>query len=365
MHIAITIKTIGFKFLTIFIIGFNTMVNSASFTSEQQLITRFDNEISTFWQQGLFDSFSGKKSGPKEIKIHYAKFLNPNNQRCLVLVPGRSESYLKFKELSYDLYNQGYDIFIIDHRGQGLSGRMLSNHQKGHVENFQYYVDDLTYFIESIVNLHCKSKSNNLKPYLLAHSMGGAISALYLQQSPNTIQAAVLSSPMLGFRSIGIPKLFLSTIIKASWQLNQWVGKESWYFIGQKEFVEDSFEKNNLMHSPLRFQQFMHLYKTTPEIQLGGITIQWLIESMKALDNIFLNIKEITTPLIVLQSGEDKIIENQAQNDFCRQLNTFTKQSCPNGLPTVIAGAYHELFFERDEYRNKALETTLSWFQKH
>jgi len=341
------------------------MVSGAVFTNEQQLIKRFDNEISAFWQQGSFDSFSGQKSGQKNINIHYVKFLNPKNQRCLILVPGRSESYLKFKELSYDLYNQGYDVFIIDHRGQGLSDRMLIDSQKGHVENFQYYVDDLSFFIENIVKIHCKSRLNNVKPYLLAHSMGGAISARYLQQSPNTIQAAVLSSPMLGFRSVGIPKVFLSAIVKIFWQLNQWLNKEPWYFIGQKEFAENSFENNSLMHSKLRFQQFMQLYKATSKIQLGGITIQWLIESMKALDNIFIDIKKITTPLIILQSGEDKIIDNQAQNDFCQQLHIFAKQSCPDGKPTVIAGAYHELFFERDEFRDKALESALDWFQKH
>jgi len=332
-----------------------------NFTNEPQLVTRFNNEIAKFWQQGLFESFLGQKN----IRINHAAFSSPENQRCIILVPGRMESYLKFKELTYDLFHQGYDVFIIDHRGQGLSGRILVNPHKGHIEKFQYYVDDLSHFIENIVIPHCKDKPSSLKPYLLAHSMGGAISARYLQQSTNTIQAAVLSSPMLGFNSGGIPKILLSSLVNVYWQLNQWIGKTPWYYIGQKKFTLSTFEKNNLTQSSLRFQQFMQLYQSKPDIQLGGVTIQWLIESMTALENIFLDIKKITTPLIVLQSGEDKIIENKAQNNFCQQLHAFSKQSCPKGEPTIISGALHELFFEQDKYRNKALETAMGWFQQH
>jgi pimeloyl-ACP methyl ester carboxylesterase len=40
----------------------------------------------------------------------------------------------------------GFDVLIIDHRGQGLSGRMLSDTHRGHVDNFSDYVDDLAAF---------------------------------------------------------------------------------------------------------------------------------------------------------------------------------------------------------------------------
>lgn len=58
----------------------------------------------------------------------------------------RIESYVKYAELAYDLFHSGFDVLIIDHRGQGRSGRMLSDPHRGHVDNFNDYVDDLTAF---------------------------------------------------------------------------------------------------------------------------------------------------------------------------------------------------------------------------
>ncbi len=46
-------------------------------------------------------------------------------------------------EVAYDLFHCGFDVMIIDHRGQGRSGRLLSDTHRGHVVNFSDYVDDL------------------------------------------------------------------------------------------------------------------------------------------------------------------------------------------------------------------------------
>jgi lysophospholipase len=342
------------------LVGFMTKADNNKFTTESQLTNQYTVEIAHFWRQGNFSHFSGVN----DTRINYATFINNNKStptKCLVIASGRGESYLKYKELSFDLFNSGYSLFLIDHRGQGLSQRLLANPHKGHVDNFQYYVDDLTRFIENIVTPHCQGS----KPYLLAHSMGGAIAARYLQDFPNKIQAAVLSSPMLGFNSGSVPNFIAELVLKVSAQLNQWFDETPWYFPGHKDFSQQPFSDNVLMHSPIRYQQFTQLYKTTPEIQLGGVTIQWLTESQQAIKKIFSHIDKITTPTLVLQAGQDKIVKNQAQNDFCQQLHQLQPQSCPTGKPLIIAGAYHELFFESDAYREKALTAAIAWFEQH
>ena len=346
--------------ITFALVGFMTKADNNEFTTESQLTSRYDGEIAIFWQQGSFSHFSGVN----DVRINYATFINHHEStptQCLVIASGRSESYLKYKELSFDLFNRGYSIFLIDHRGQGLSQRLLENPHKGHVEDFQYYVDDLTTFIENIVTPHCQGS----KPYLLAHSMGGAIAARYLQDFPNTIQAAVLSSPMLGFDSGSVPEFIAESVLKISAQLNKWFDDTPWYFLGHKGFTQRAFSDNVLMHSPGRYQLFTELYKTTPEIQLGGVTVQWLTESQAALEKIFNNIDKITTPTLVLQAGQDKIIKNQAQDGFCQQLYQLQPQSCPNGKPLIIDNAYHELFFESDVYREQALKAVVQWFEQH
>ena len=358
------------------LVGFMTKADDTQFTTETQLASRYTSEIADFWQQGSFADFSGVN----DARINYAAFLHKeqpikthhgNNNKCLVISSGRSEGYLKYKELSYDLFNLGFNVFLLDHRGQGLSERALENPHKGYVENFQYYVDDLATFIARVVNPHCSFEKKSSvdekvhKPYLLAHSMGGAIAARYMQDYPDSIQAAVLSSPMLGFNGGGIPDAISESLIKASAQLNQWFSTTPWYFLGQKDYAHSEFDDNVLMHSKLRYQQFTQLYKETPAMQLGGVTIQWLTESIAALKTLFARINEITTPTLVIQSGADKVISNQAQNDFCQQLHQAQPQSCPNGKPFVVKEAYHELFFESDIYRQQALAAVIAWFEQY
>lgn len=370
------------KYAQIFLVlaGLMTNTNANQFTTEQQLASRYNDDIATFWQQGVFSTFNGIKNK----RINYAFFNHagfkhdnsiPNNEvnankQCLIILSGRSEGYLKYQELSFDLFNLGFNVFLIDHRGQGLSERILSNPSKGYVEDFQYYIDDLATFVDTIVLPHCETSNGTNKPYLLAHSMGGAIAARYLQDHPDSIQAAVLSSPMLGFNSGGIPDVIAKSLVKVTAQINQWVDNTPWYFFGQQDFARNTetfndFDSNILMHSATRFKQFTDLYLQTPAIQLGGVTVWWLKESIKALDTLFANIDKIKTPTMVIQSGGDQIVSNTAQNKFCQQLHALHPQSCPGGKPIVIEHAFHELFFESDIYREQALSAAIAWFEQH
>lgn len=348
-------------------------LNSTEFTNENQLNSRLNNEIKALWHQGSFNQFSGIKN----TRINYASFVKKttnqtefsNNEdekrECLVIVPGRSEGYLKYQELTYDLYQLGYDIFIIDHRGQGISQRLLLNAHKGFVDSFEDYNEDLNVFINTIVTPQCPEK-----PYLLAHSMGGLIAARYLQKYPNSINAAVLSSPMIAINSGPIPKWLAKTLIHATEQLNQWFSDDAWYFLGQGDVTADeyqakSFTNNPLMQSKLRYEQFIKIYKSTPEIQLGGVTVHWLAQALAAEKVVFENLKTLVTPTLVLQASADSIVDNEAQNEFCTQLHQLHPSSCPNGKPVVINNARHELLFESDQYRDQALKQIINWFIQH
>lgn len=327
------------------------------FNQEQDLKDNLPSEITSFWQRGLFDSFSGVDT----IDIHYAQFIQDQAENpTIVVVPGRCESYLKYQELTYDLYRQGYNIFIIDHRGQGLSGRLLSNPNKGYVTKFQDYVDDLQYLIENIV-----TPQSSGKPYILAHSLGGAIATRFMQDYPNAIKAAVISSPMLGFYSGFLPKAIAKTLITIKVIFNNIIGNTPWYFLGQKDYSPVSFTENKLTHSRQRYHYFVNLYKKNKTIQLGGVTSHWLVQSIAAQKVILAKISQLKTPILLLQAGSDTVVCQQAQNDFCQQLHALQPQSCPSGLASRIDHAYHELFFETDDYRNRAIAQSLAWFKQH
>jgi len=320
-------------------------------------------EYSHFWQQGLFASFTGCKG----VRINYATFSQPENLKHLIICAGRSEGYLKYQELAYDFYKQGYNIYLIDHRGQGISQRLLSDKHKGYVESFDDYVDDLHIFVSDIVNncINNRKENEKTKPYLLAHSMGGAIATLYMQRYPDSIKAAVLSSPMMAINSGVLPNFLAELLVKSVYKLNLLCSSSPWYFIGQKAYSSTEFSKNVLTHCQQRYQDFNQLYNENVELQLGGVTPRWLVEALIAKINIFAQLAQLKTPLMVLQAGNDVVVDNQVQIEFCRALNQMNPAVCPQQQPFIIKGAYHELLFEIDEYRDQAIAQTIAWFDKH
>ena len=66
----------------------------------------------------------------------------------------------------------------------------------------------------------------------------------------------------------------------------------------------------------------------------------------------------IKTPLLLLQAGEDSVVDNAAQDAFC------AKARCEGGKPLRIEGAWHELFIEADPQRQPALSATLAFFER-
>lgn len=95
--------------------------------------------LTDFWHQRDEAEFTGVDKVP----VRFVRFCAANNDRLVVICPGRIESYVKYAELAYDLFHSGFDVMIIDHRGQGRSGRLLSDTHRGHVVRFSDYVDDL------------------------------------------------------------------------------------------------------------------------------------------------------------------------------------------------------------------------------
>jgi len=328
------------------------------YTQEPDLLGNLSSSIAQFWEKGLFSAFHGKGN----IRINYAAFILDPKAPSLIISQGRSESYLKYQELVYDLAQHGINIFLIDHRGQGLSQRMMNNLDKGYVKKFDDYANDLYWFTTTIVS---KLSLNKQKPLLLAHSMGGAIAIRMMQLYPDAIKAALLSSPMVSINKGGLPNWLAKILIKSGNVLNKIFSNQAWYFIGQGNYQAKPFRVNELMQSEVRYQTFIKLYQDNVELQLGGVTIHWLAQAIETEDKIFSQLDRIKTPISVMQAGNDRIVDNHAQDRFCRQLHQLNPNKEVSDRPLVIKNALHELFFEKDHYRNQALNHVSSWLEQY
>ncbi|WP_322863109.1 alpha/beta fold hydrolase [Aeromonas allosaccharophila] len=335
--------------LTLFSAGALAVTNTFPLTSEADVPTLYRQTLPNFWRQHAVE---GEFKGKDGVTIRYAALRQAKVDRAILIVNGRVESYLKYQELAWDLWRQGYSLYLIDHRGQGMSGRMLDDPQKGYVDQFDDYVVDLKQFHDQII-----MADQPAKLFLLAHSMGGAISARYLERWPDDIKAAVLSSPMMGINLGGLPKWLAKGLAATLGTVGGWIGEPP-YGPGQGPYQDDGFADNGLTHSHSRYQAFRQLYEQYPQIKLGGATAHWIYQGITGADAAIAEAGAIKTPLLLLQAGDDKIVDNTAQDRFC------SLAKCEGGKPLRIEGAWHELLMETDDKRQPALTAMADFFAR-
>ncbi|CAG8947846.1 unnamed protein product [Penicillium salamii] len=254
-------------------------------------------------------------TGVGNLTLRYVRFTSPQHKRVILIVPGRIESYIKYPALAYDLFHCGFDVVILDHRGQGRSDRLLEDSHRGHVAEFTHYVDDLeTLYLKEIISGHYQQR------YALAHSMGGAILTLFLARQPQAFHAAALLAPLFGI--------------------------------------------NRLTHSTERYRRNLRFYADDPAIRVGGPTYHWVREGIHAGRNIISQVDKITTPLLLLQASDDRVVDNRSQDLFCAAM-AAAGHPCEGNKPRVIDGARHEILFEKDEMRAEALNAVVDFFSSH
>ncbi|MGL1957541.1 MAG: alpha/beta fold hydrolase [Colwellia sp.] len=308
-------------------------------------------QIDCFWNTGQFSSFTSKDN----LKINYARFINDKSKPCILISPGRVESYIKYKELVFCLMKNGYNILILDHRGQGFSERILLDSHKGHVDKFNDYVADLEYFATVIL-----PKYSTGKRFLLAHSMGAAISILMLIKKSNTFTSAILLAPMVGIKTGLMPVWLAIGISKLSKTFECFASVSSKFAFGQKRYLSKRFEVNKLSQSRIRYKTFRDIYDKYPEVQIGGITFNWFYQASCAIKRILQQSHRVSIPVLVIQAGADRIVNNSNQVKLCKKLNQGNSLS--PSTPYRIDGAFHELLMESDLYRDKAIIKILNWF---
>ncbi len=344
-----TAKMAYFLSQNVLVIGSSMSQSSpiTSFSRESQLSASLLSTLGPFWQSRK----EGYINGAENKKIYWVNLTKAEHTKAIVVVNGRVESVWKYQELFFDLYQQGYDIYSFDHRGQGLSERMHSDHQMGHIDKFDNYVTDMSQVLQHF-NLDGYDKK-----FLLAHSMGGAISVRYLQTTPqHGFDAAVLSAPMMGIHLAW----YLRPIAAKLMHCLAKISKLPNYAPGQKPYYGKPFEGNTLTQSRQRYRWYRELYSEKPELRIGGASSQWVSEGFKAAKSCVEQADKIHIPVLLLQASDDSVVDNLAQQTFIKNLN---RQHILGEL-IPISGSRHEVLFEKDDIRNQSLSVVMEFLQR-
>lgn len=328
-------------------------------STEAELEKIYSSKIVAFWnQRGERRDFAGVHG----VNIAAMIFPNPGKKEGIVIASGYGESFIKYREIIYDLWHQGFQVYILDHRGQGLSGRLLSRpssapadlladkrlHDMGYVDDFENFVADLKTFVDR------EAKASNTHLFLLGHSMGGAIASLYLEKYSFDFAAAALSAPMHQPDLSPIPN-------QACWLLRLGPGKG--YVWGHGPYHSRAFRSDSeLTNSRVRYGILKRgELDRHPQAQLGGPSFHWAHEACLAANRSVVQANQIKVDVLLFQAGQDRIVKSDGQRRFCAVMNATQIQSC---FLHHVEGARHELLIEEDRYRNRVLKDMISFFRK-
>lgn len=339
-------------------------VLTAQFSSADFASGRATSVLTEVWQQakhGTFDSAS-KRDGHRtanvgvavsatsnQLQLHYSYWQPESAIAALVLIPGRIEAGHKYLEFINEALAAGFQVYVLDHQGQGASERLDDRSQIGDVRQFDDYVTDLDNFIHQII------KPKTTLPLLaLAHSMGGGILCRYLQQQPeHGFTAAIFCSPMWGIPTRPLPLSLAMPLSRGVSRLNQLCSQQSWYLTGQGPYQNRPFIDNDLSQCEQRYQWFRTLYLQYPAYQLGGVSWRWLAQALTACQQMQQG-PTPQLPCLLLQAGADQVVDNAAQTMLWRRFAASPGWSQASKQHSIPA-ARHELLFETDIIRQLAL----------
>ncbi|UUM30715.1 alpha/beta fold hydrolase [Vibrio japonicus] len=323
----------------------SSSINPIPYTQEPDFEQAINDRISSFWQsreEGFIKSFD-------KTNLFWIKLSNPEHRKAIVVVNGRIECTWKYQELFFDLFQQGYDIYSYDHRGQGMSDRLIEDKEMGYVEEFADYVKDLDVLVRYFDLEHYDHC------YLLGHSMGGNIATRYVQTYPkHPFSAMALSAPMFG---VNLPWHLKPVACFLGQCLTAYHPKPT-FAPGQVAYFPKPFEGNFLSQSSIRYHWFRDLYEQKPELKIGGASTRWVWQGLMSSKQCILMTRHIQIPLLLLQASDDQIVSNAHQMQFIKKLAKTNAHCAMN----IVYGARHELLFETDEYRNKALDSIVQFF---
>ena len=180
----------------------------------------------------------------------------------ILLVSGHREFLEKYTEFIEEFQKKGIDVYAYDHRGQGLSDRMLSDRHKSHNPDFGLLVSDMNEIVTEII----MPKKDNLPLYLVAHSMGAQIALRYLHDYPAIFERAVLLSPFTGF-NIGSP--IFSGLALMITKIANLFGFSEYFAPGQakhRDMIDHDYAFSRLTHDQRRYNWSQDAIKANPDL---------------------------------------------------------------------------------------------------
>lgn len=248
----------------------------------------------------------------------------------VAIVHGFTENAYKFSELIWSLLHCRYSVVAYDQRGHGRSWRAegIPDSSITHVDRFSDYIEDLKIVCDTLL-------PRMPKPwFVFAHSMGGAVTASFLEQVPDVFSAAVLCAPMIAPNLSGVPAPAAQLICRAGIALGG--GKKCPFFMKPYSGHEDF--KTSCATDLNRFAWYDEVKYAREEFRNSVPSYRWIQQSVKVTKKILAPgaPEKITCPVLLFTADQDTSVLPGPQKAFIDRV--------PRHLHVFVPGSRHEIY---------------------
>ena len=312
--------------------------------TDENYRSEMDSTVKSWWNSSI-ESVEYQSFDRTKIQGYCA--VHPEASASIVMVHGFTEYAKRFAEMMYYFYQEGYSVFMYDQRGHGRSGRKIKNPHLVYVRDFDEYVEDLYFFVTHIV----RQKAPRGKLFLFAHSMGGCISALFLEKYPDIFDRAVLSSPMLKMELGDYPDLVIKGLAAFS-KMAKWGAKPA---PGAGSFSDEPDFEHSCATSKARYLYHLEQAASDRHYQTSGATYAWAVSALNATARLQKNAGEAKVPILICQAGMDELVDNEGQNTFTANAPQVTLIRFPT--------AKHEIYRSTKEVLEEYYRTIFNFLK--
>jgi acylglycerol lipase len=247
-----------------------------------------------------------------------------NPLAVIVIVHGICEHSGRYGHVAASFNKFGYSVYRFDLHGHGGTGG-----ERAFVDDLQFLIDDA----DSAVNL-AKEENPGLPVFMLGHSMGGLISAIYGIKYPDKIKGQVLSGAAVMI--LPAVKGLLSFDYNA--QAHSAIPNSLSNVISRDPKVIEAYAKD-----PLVLKEFT--MKLMGEVFIKGG--KWITDNMASY----------ACPCLILHGSADQIVPPEASKYFYEHIGSKDKNI------KIYEGLYHEILNEPE--KKTVMDDINTWIQAH
>jgi len=280
---------------------------------------------------------------PDGWPIRRADWPVPEHPRgALLFVPGRGDFFEKYLETLEYWSSEGWAVTALDWRGQALSGRLGTDSVTGHIDDFALWVSDLAAFWAGWTG------SVPGPRVVAAHSMGGHLALRAVAEGRIAPDALVLSAPMLGLITHGVPMALFHWAARLMCGLGD-PRRPAWKW-SEKPGQLPADRSVLLTHDAARYAQESAWRRARPGLVMGPGSWGWMraaITSMRGLDRRKA-LARVKVPTFIVATAADRLVGIAAIDRAARWIPGAQ-------LLRFGAEARHEILREAVPVRSRAL----------